>query len=48
MHGLICKAEQNGDQSLIAAVSGALGGLELTSGHSDVAEPCPTHADARP
>ena len=39
LRAALTKAEQNGDQSLIAAVSGALGGLELASGHSDVAEP---------
>ncbi len=39
LRAALTKAEQHGDQSLIAAASGALGGLELTSGHSDVAEP---------
>src|SRR5207249_5579495 len=39
LRAALAKAEQNGDQSLIAAVSGVLGGLELASGHGDVAEP---------
>jgi CHAT domain-containing protein len=39
LRAALTKAEQNGDQSLIAAASGALGGLELASGHSDIAEP---------
>ena len=39
LRAALTKAEQNGDQSLIAAASGALGGLELASGHSEIAEP---------
>jgi CHAT domain-containing protein len=44
LRAALTKAEQNGDQSLIAAASGALGGLELKSGHSDIAEPLLTHS----
>src|SRR5205823_3605252 len=39
LRAALAKGEQNGDQSLIGAASAALGGLELASGHSDVAEP---------
>ena len=39
LRAALTKAEQNHDQSLIAAASGALGGLELASGHNDIAEP---------
>ncbi len=35
----LAKAEQSGGPGLIAAAAGALGGLELTSRHPDIAEP---------
>ncbi|HEV8678116.1 MAG TPA: CHAT domain-containing protein [Stellaceae bacterium] len=38
LRAALAKAEQIGDQSLIAAASGALGGLELASGRSEIAE----------
>jgi len=39
LRAALAKAAETGDQSLIAAASGALGGLEMASGHNELAEP---------
>jgi len=39
LRAALAKAEQSGDQRLVAAASGALGGIEQTSRHADIAEP---------